>query len=142
MDLLEDKEHYTDVKRTSFSQDEVMIRYEIVPPRLFEHEVQMCWTIWMSVKLLQELSDRPIVRDRVRYRLDSFEPKMSIFIAFHNTSSIGRGFIGILDIVVAGRVGLPYVDLDALNRVAFRVLNGARDYAWLAIWIVGHCISM
>lgn len=76
----------------------------------------------MPFKLLQQLSDRPIVGDGIWDRDDSLEPKHALRIARHDRALIGPFAPGVLHIVEAVRVCLPDIDLDAFDGLPGGVL--------------------
>lgn len=80
----------------------------------------------------QQSPHRPIVRNRIRHRHNSFEPEYTLCVATHDASSIRPVMAGVLDVVVPCRVSFPDVDLAAFDRLAGRVLECAEDETWLA----------
>lgn len=92
----------------------------------------------MPMQLLQKLTHRPIVRDRIRHGRDRIKPEDAVLVAAHDAAPVGPVAAGILHVVVARRVGLPDIDLDALNGLAVCVLDGADDKERLALGIVRH----
>ena len=109
----------------------------MIIPFLLKHKMHMCRPIPMPLKLLQQLSDRSIVGDRIRHGDDSLEPEDALRIARHDRALIRPFAPGILHIVEAVGVRLPDVDLDAFDGLAGRVFQGAEDEAGFAVRVVG-----
>ena len=91
----------------------------------------------MSLQHLQKLADRPIVRDRVRNWDNCFEPEDPLSIAVHHSSLVRLLLALVLHIVLSVAVGLPDVDFDAFDRLAFGVFDCADYQAGLAVGVVG-----
>lgn len=74
--------------------------------------------------------------NRIRDWHDGFEPEGTISVALHHSSPIWQLPIRILDIIVAGRISLPDINLDAVDGVALRVVDCAKDKTWLPFWVM------
>jgi hypothetical protein len=48
---------------------------------LLKHEVHMTWPVGMTVQQLEQISHRPVVRNRIQHRDIGLEPKVPFFIA-------------------------------------------------------------
>lgn len=96
----------------------------------------MTRAVGVSLQQLQQLPDRPIVRNRIRDRHNRLEPERALDIALHDRAAVRPGPLRILHVVEALAVRLPDVDLDALDRLARGVLDGAEDQAGLAGGVV------
>jgi len=107
-----------------------------------EHKVHMTGSVRMSLERLQQLAHGSIMRDRVRDWHDSLEPENTLFIALHNRTTFGRCAVLILHVVEALAVGLPDVNLSALDWLAVRVFDVTEDQAWRALWIMGDSASI
>lgn len=78
------------------------------------------------------------MRDRIRHGLDGLEPEDAVLVAAHDAAAIRAITLRILHVVVAGRVGLPDIDLAVGNRTALSVLERADDEERLALGIMRH----
>ena len=96
----------------------------------------------MPTQLYKELAHRSIMRNRVRHRHDSFKPKITVLVTVHHTPAVWPVIAGMLDIVMAARVGLPDVDLAALDGLSGRVTKGTRNQAGSAFWICRDGIAV
>lgn len=74
--------------------------------------------------------------DGVWDRHDGLEPEDAVGIAPHDDPAVRALSIGVLHVVEAFAVRLPNVDFDVFYRVAGRVLDGAKNQAWLPVRIV------
>ena len=92
----------------------------------------------MSLQQLQQLPNRPIVRNRIRNRDNSLEPKYTIRITPHHTSAIRTLPVRVLDIIMSRAIRLPDIDLNALNRIPLLILDCADNETGLAFFVVGH----
>jgi hypothetical protein len=71
-------------------------------------------------------------------RLDGFEPKHAVFVAVHHTSPIRTIAVGMLNIIVARRVRLPDINLDALDRLPDRIFDSTDAKKWFTVFVVRH----
>jgi hypothetical protein len=62
------------------------------------HEVHMAWPVWMTIQLLEQLSYRPIVRDRIWHRNNRLEPEVPRVIACQHRSAIWTAPICVLHV--------------------------------------------
>lgn len=118
------------------------LRYQMIPPRLLKHKMHMCRPPRMSLQQLQQLSHRPIMRNRVWHRNNSIEPKYTVFITLHHTSAIWSLPICVLHVVMSCAICLPDIDLHTLNRISVHVLHGADYQTGLAFRIMRHVIAI
>ena len=65
-----------------------------------------------------QLTDRTILRNRVRDRFDGPEPESAVGVGGESASSLGFGQVRALDVVQAVAVGLPDVEDGAGDGVA------------------------
>jgi hypothetical protein len=101
------------------------LRDQMIPPLLLKHEMQMCRPPGVSPQLREQLPNGPIMRNGIADGQDTLEPEPAISAADHD-APLGRlAAVGMLHIVMARAVRLPYVDLDPLDGVAFRVFDCA-----------------
>jgi hypothetical protein len=112
------------------------MRDEMVKSGLFEHEVHVTRTVWVTLKLLKELTDWAIVRDGIWYWHDGLEPEDAVVVTLHNSSAIRTVSFCILNIVEALAIRLPDIDLDVVDRLSGSVFDGTEDQARLAIGVV------
>lgn len=102
----------------------------------------------MAFKQLQKLTNRPVVRDRIRNRYNGLEPKCACRIAFHNTPTIRAVSFVVLNIVMTCRVRLPYINSDSFDWVSLHVFHSTNNYAWLAFGVgrqsfaIGYCFCV
>lgn len=113
----------------------------MIIPLLLKHKMHMRRPIRMPMQLPQQPPHRPIMRNGVWHRRNSMEPKHPLPIRSHNTPTIRPLTPRILHIIMARRVRLPDIDLNALNRPAFRITERAHSQQRLALWIVRHGVS-
>lgn len=104
--------------------------------RLLEHEVHMARSIRMSTQPFEQRANRPIMRNGIRHGNDSLEPEDAFPVTVHDRASVRAVSVGILYVVEAPRVGLPYVDRGARYRLAGGVVDGAEDQAGFAVGVV------
>jgi hypothetical protein len=102
-------------------------RDQMIPPLLLEHKMHMRRPPGMAMQLLQQLADRPIVRNRITNGPDGLEPKGTFLIRLHDRSAVGRVALGALHVIVPRRIRLPDVDFHAGDGVSGRVSDGAED---------------
>lgn len=114
----------------------------MVPSRLLKHEMHVCRPPRMSLQQLQELSHWPIMRNRVRHRNNSLEPKHTILVTPHHTSAIWSIPHRMLYVIMSCTICLPDIDLHAFNRVPLHVFDGAEYETGIALRIVRHVVSM
>lgn len=95
----------------------------------------------MSLEHLQQLADRPIVRNRITHRLNSLEPELTIGVALHDAALAWPLPIRVLHVVVARRVRLPNVDPDVGDGVAARVADRAENQHRLAGRVGRHACA-
>lgn len=91
---------------------------------------------------LQKLADRPVVGDRVADRLDASEPEAALVVRDHDAALAGAVLVAVLHVVVAARVRLPNVHLDAGQRVPIAVLDGADGQHRLALGVRRHALPV
>ena len=84
-------------------------------------------TVWVTLELLENLTDGTIVRDGIRYWHDGLEPKDTVIVTLHDSSAIGTVSFCILNIVEAFAVCLPDIDLDIVDGLSGGVLDGTQD---------------
>lgn len=102
----------------------------------------MARPVGMPMQLLQELADRPVMGDGIRHGGDSLEPEDAAVVAADDAAAVGAVAAGILHVVVTGGVGLPDIDLDALDGVTVGVAQGADDEQRLALGVVRHGLAV
>ena len=93
-------------------------------------------TVWVTLKLLEKLTDRPIVRDGIRYWHNSLEPENAVVVTLHDSSAIRTVSFCILNIVKALAVCLPDVNLDIVDWFPGSVFDGTQYQARLAFGVV------
>lgn len=103
---------------------------------LVEHEVHVARSVRVPLKLLQQLTDRSVVRNGIWHWHNRLEPEHAILITVHDRTSIWTTSVCVLDIVEAMGVRLPDIDLYTLDGLAGRILDGAKNQAWLAVGVV------
>lgn len=82
----------------------------------------------MPAQLFQQLAYRPIARNRIWHGYNSFEPKYTLIIAYHDCAAIGLfAAVLILHIVLAVGICFPDIDLDAGDWGPRCSLHGAED---------------
>lgn len=91
----------------------------------------------MPPQLHQQLPHRPITRNRIRNRSNSFEPKHSIFIAMHHSSLIRTFSARILHIIETFTISFPDIDFYAFYGLSVRVFYCAKDETGFAVGVVG-----
>ena len=114
----------------------------MVKSLLFEHEMHMSWSHRMSPQLREQLPHRPIMRNRIRYWDNRFEPEDSLLIARHNTPAVWPLPIRVLDIIFTSRIRLPDIDLCALDRLAVDVFDGAEHEKRFSCIVFGHQVAV
>ena len=112
------------------------IRDQVVVARLLEHEMHVAGTIRVTLELLEELTDRSIVRDGVWHWHNGLEPEDTLIVTLHDSSAIRTIPFCILDIVKALAVCLPDINLDVVDWLSGSVFDGTQNKARLAIRIV------
>lgn len=112
------------------------LRDQMIIPGLLEHEVHMTRPVRMPLQQLEQLANRPIMRDRIRHWNDGLEPKDTLLVALHHTASVWSIAILVLYIVLSIAIGLPDIDLDSFDRFALCILDIAEHKTWLALWIM------
>ncbi len=112
------------------------IRNQVIPALFLKHEVHMRWPPRMSPQELQQLPYWPVVRNRVRHRDNSLEPKHSMLVALHHAPPIWAVTDRMLHIIVACGIRFPDIDLHAWDRVSGNILDRAEDQAWLAALVL------
>ena len=117
-------------------------RNQMIPPLLLKHKMHMRRPPRMSLQQLQQLSNRPIVGNRVRYRHNCLEPKHALLVAIHHTSPIGPLSIAVLDVIMPCTIRLPNVNLHALNWVPAHVFYGAENETRLPFGVVRHQVPV
>jgi len=90
-------------------------------------------SVRMSVQLLEHLSYRAVVGDRVRHRPDRLKPEIAVLVRPQDAPTIRVCPLRVLRIVVAGLVRLPDIDRCADDRAALCVLESASDKTHLAL---------
>ena len=103
---------------------------------LLKHEVHMTGPVGMSLERLQQLANWPIMRNRVRNWHNRLEPENTLFVALHNRTTLGRCTVLVLHVVKALAVGLPDINLGALNWLAIRVFDIAENQTWRSLRVV------
>ena len=91
---------------------------------------------------LEQLPDRPVVRDGVRHGLDGAEPERAVHIAAQHAPPVGPLPLRVLHVVVPRTVRLPHIDLDARDRLAVHVRDAAHDEARLALRVVTDGVAV
>lgn len=116
------------------------LRDQFVQARLVKHKVQMRRPPAVPAEAVEQLADGPVVRDGVADGLDGLEPEDAVGVALHDAALAGALVVAVivLHVVVSAGVRLPDVDLDALDRAALRVLDGAHAQHRLALGVLGH----
>lgn len=116
----------------------VYLRDKVVPALLLKHKMKMRGPPAMPIQLHQEFPNRPIMRNRVTDGLNTLEPEPPLLVRNHDAPLTRLIPARVLDIVVAGAVGLPDVDFYPGYRVAVAVLDGADAEEWFALRVEGH----
>jgi hypothetical protein len=93
--------------------------------------------VTVPLQLLQQLTNRPIIRDRVRNRYNRLEPENPLSVAVHHSPLVRLLAAFILHIVLAVAVGFPDVDFYPFDGLAFSVFDRADYEAGLAVGVVG-----
>jgi hypothetical protein len=112
------------------------MRDEVVESGLFEHEVHVTRTVWVTLELLEKLTNWTIVRNGIWYWYDGLEPEDAVVVTLHNSSSIRAVSFCVLDIIEALAVRLPDIDLYVVAWLSGSVFDGTKDQARLSIGIV------
>lgn len=89
----------------------------------------------MPLEVLQQLSHRPVVGNRVRNRHDRIEPEVSIIVAGDDGPPVWAITTSVLHVVEALGVRLPDIDFGALQGVSGLVANSAENETGLAIGV-------
>ncbi len=76
-------------------------RNQMIPPLLCKHEMHVRRPPRMAMQLLQQLPDRPIMRDGIADGRNRLEPKDALFVGLHDSSSVGRLAVCVLHVVVS-----------------------------------------
>ena len=113
----------------------------MIPSLLLEHEVHMRRPPWVAPEELEQLPDWPVVRDWVADGRDSVEPEPALVVGHEYCAPVRSVALRVLDVVVAGRVGLPDIHLDAGDGPALRVSYGAGDHARLSLGVLRNRAS-
>lgn len=92
----------------------------------------------MSPQQLQQLPNRPIMRNRVGNGRDRLEPEHSLVIRSHDASTIRPIPPRILHIIMARRIRLPNIDLHVLHGLPVGIFHRADDEEGLAGGVVGN----
>lgn len=121
--LLEDIMHCRKLSAQPMCRTGSNLRDEMIEALLFKHEVHMTRSIAMSVQQLEQFANRAVVRYRIRNGDYRIKPEYAPFVTVHDCSLIRAISSGILDIILASRVGLPDVNLDAFNRFSVGVFD-------------------
>lgn len=108
----------------------------MVIARLLEHKMHMARPIRVAPQLLKQLSDRPIMRNRIRHGHDRLEPKHALAITAQDRAAVGPLAVRMLHVVEALAVSLPDVDFHALHGFPVRVFYAADDEAGLPLAVV------
>lgn len=91
----------------------------------------------MPLERLEQLANRPVMRNRIRHRHDSLEPELAVGVALQHRASLGRRPVRVLHVVEALAVGLPDVDLGVRDRPPGGVAQCAQHQTGLALRVVG-----
>ena len=89
------------VTTTPPSAQEDDLRDQLIPPLLPKHKVNVRRPPAVAVQQLQQLADRPVVRDRIADGLDALEPEAALLVADHDAPLAGRVAVRVLHVVVA-----------------------------------------
>ena len=95
----------------------------------------MARPVRMPMQALQQLSDWPIMRNRIRHGHDALKPKQAGLVARQHRPTVWLCAAGILHVVHALAVRLPHVDRAPRDRRALRVLERAQHEARLAVGV-------
>lgn len=96
----------------------------------------------MPLEVLQQFSDGPVVRDRIRNGYDSPEPEVPVIVACQYGPTVRRVAARVLHVVEALRIGLPDVDLGAGHGLPGLVPDGAEDQTLVAVGVAGYGIAI
>jgi hypothetical protein len=99
----------------------------VVETRLLEHEMHVTRAVWVTLELLEKLTDWTIVRDRIWYWYDGLEPEDAVFVTLHNSSAVGAVSFCILDIVEALAVRLPDINLYIVDWLSGSIFDSTQD---------------
>lgn len=113
----------------------------MIVARLLKHEMHMRRPVRVTVQLLQQPPNRPIMRNRIRHRRNSSKPEHTLLIRAHHTPSIRLVSSRILHIIVARGIRLPDINLDILDRLPLHILQRAHNQQRLALRIMRHGVS-
>lgn len=117
-------QHSRDSLYVITGEESMDLRDQMVVTRLLEHEMHVCRSHGMSLQFQEQLAHRAVMRDWVGNRDNGVEPEDAIQVAAHDTSPVRSLAISMLDIIEAGRVGLPNVDLDTRDGFAVDIFDG------------------
>lgn len=82
------------------------------------------------------------MRNRIRHRHNSLEPKDTLFITLHYRSPIRLRSLRILHVVEALGVSLPDIDFHAADSFAACVFDGAEHETGFSVWVMRDCASV
>jgi hypothetical protein len=109
-------------------------RYQMIEPFFLKHKVHVTRSPAVSPQLSQQLAHRPVMWNGIWYRHDGMEPENAVFVAMYDGPAIClTPSVVVLHIVLAVAVRLPDIDLDALDRLARRRLDGTEHEKRLSI---------
>ena len=101
------------------------IRDQMIIPPLLKHKMHMRRPKRMPMQPLQQLPNRPIMRNRIWHGRNRMKPENPILPTPHHTPTIRRIPPGILHVVVPRGIRLPDIDLDVGDGVPVRVAQRA-----------------
>jgi hypothetical protein len=111
-------------------------RYQMIKPFFLKHKVHVTRSPAVSPQLSQQLAYRPVMWNGIWYRHDGMEPKHAFLIAvYHGPAICLTPSVVVLHIVLAVAVRLPDIDLNPLNRLARRRLDGAEHEKRLSVGV-------
>jgi hypothetical protein len=99
----------------------------VIKTRLLEHEVHVTRAVWVTLKLLEKLTDWTIVRDGIWYWYDSLEPEDPIFVTLHDSSTVRTISFCVLDVVKALAVRLPDINLYIVDWLSGSIFDSTQD---------------
>jgi len=104
-------------------------------------EMQMCGAPWVPGGGLQQLPNRPIVRDGVGHGQDGFEVKAPLRIRCEFAPRLVLLPVGVLHVVKAFLIGLPNLDLCMGHSFALHTFYAALNLAGLTLGPVSNIVA-
>lgn len=102
----------------------------------------MAGSIAMAIQTFQELSNRPIVGNRIGHWNNGIKVYDAILVTCDNRATVRLFSVGILYIVETFGIGFPNVNGDARDRSPTCIFNGANSKKRLAVRIIGDLVAV